>query len=137
MGGLFAKTLRPESLNQVDLPLEFGYCVIVRHAERLDDERLFGSQELEDRKYDYGVDTPLSLEGMEQSVKTGEYLKSFPNIRVFSSPFTRCIQTAAGICKGSGANPEITILEELSEVHRFNSTAADISKLQVNRLGSD
>ncbi len=83
MGGLIAKTLRPESLNQVDLPLEFGYCVIVRHAERLDDERLFGSQELEDRKYDYDVDTTLSLEGMEQSVKTGEYLKSFPNIRVF------------------------------------------------------
>ena len=91
---------------------------------------------MEERKYSYDVDTPLSLEGVEQSVKTGEFLKSLPNIRVFSSPFTRCIQKAAGICKGSGANPEITILEELSEVHRFNSTAADISKLQVNRLGS-
>lgn len=70
---------------------------MARHAERLDDERLVGSQELEDRKYSYDVETPVSLEGMEQSVKTGEFLKSLPNIRVFSSPFTRCIQTAAGI----------------------------------------
>ena len=83
MGGLFAKTLRPESFKFVDLPLEFGYCVVVRHAESLDDERLVGSQELEDRKYSYDVDTPLSLEGIKQSVKTEEYLKSLPNIRVF------------------------------------------------------
>ena len=69
--------------------------IVVRHGERLDHKS--GTEEFTKRgKWNYIEDTPLSYLGMEQAVKTGQYIKehlpgAITEIKVVSSPFTRCI----------------------------------------------
>ena len=65
----------------------------------------------------------------------------------FSSPYTRCLQTTAGIVKGLKAGQNlavgpITIQEELSEVSQYMNAPPgselhqDIEKLAINALGT-
>lgn len=67
------------------------YLVIVRHAERLDD--LIGTPEHIESPPQYEYDCLLSKKGHTQAFRTGQHLKhlNIQGIKVFSSPYQRCI----------------------------------------------
>ncbi len=103
--------------------MESKYLVIVRHAERLDDAKNRDSEEFKKRPFAYQLDSPLSYLGMEQATLTGEFIAKRLGItettktKVYSSPYTRCIQTAAGLIIGAKiADSQIYIDEQLSEM---------------------
>ncbi|CDW81206.1 UNKNOWN [Stylonychia lemnae] len=87
--------------SQLEQKSEYQKCVValVRHGQRADyaiDESIV---------YDISHDPPLTREGMWQAKLTGEALKKqfleggFEKVIIESSPFLRCIMTAAQICK--------------------------------------
>ena len=78
------------------------YIFVIRHGERADHVGL---------QPQHTVDPHLSPAGLDQASKTGQFIKQtlkeiearegedFNSVNVRSSPFVRCIQTAAMICK--------------------------------------
>lgn len=78
---------------------------IYRHANRIDEE---DPKWLSDAKFQY--DPPLSLNGYDTAIKMGNFiwntekfklleLENLSDIRLFSSPFLRCLQTSHIIAK--------------------------------------
>jgi broad specificity phosphatase PhoE len=68
---------------------------------------LKGEQEFIDRPYPNEHDTPLSYLGFQQALLTGQYIRDAllsklekPHVHLYSSPFTRCLQTSAGVLNG-------------------------------------
>ncbi len=53
-------------------------------------------------RYQGKMDIPLNEEGREQARRVGEALKDFPIKAVFSSPLSRCIDTAREIARHHG-----------------------------------
>ncbi|KJE94406.1 hypothetical protein CAOG_05049 [Capsaspora owczarzaki ATCC 30864] len=75
---------------------------IVRHAERLD---------LVDATWIPAAarpwDPPVSEHGLRQARHTGSRLARYPVARVFTSPFLRCMQTAAEIVAGMAGDESL------------------------------
>merc|ERR1719428_578933 len=96
-------------------------CVVMRHAER--DDCVWDSTHwlLSTAFQKWPVDPPLSKEGIEHAKKVGENLCSnekiqdFQHIIVISSPYLRCVQTAAEICC-SFDNSSIYIDNQIGEI---------------------
>ena len=90
------------------------FIAFVRHGERAD--------QVKHVKVHNVVDPLLTPTGARQSKKAGEYLASyfeenemkFDHVSIISSPFLRCIQTAAQIAKAMNVN-DIEIHYSLSE----------------------
>ena len=102
--------------------------------ERYDCSSVPDSEKEERGEQDHELDTYLSCRGFEQAYKTGEYIHSElvklgiedAKVTFLSSPYTRCLQTAAGVHKGLTANAKsmkvggtVTIREQLSEVSMY------------------
>eukprot|EP00747_Dinoflagellata_sp_TGD_P212091 gnl/TRDRNA2_/TRDRNA2_85222_c0_seq1.p1 gnl/TRDRNA2_/TRDRNA2_85222_c0~~gnl/TRDRNA2_/TRDRNA2_85222_c0_seq1.p1 ORF type:complete len:432 (-),score=69.27 gnl/TRDRNA2_/TRDRNA2_85222_c0_seq1:126-1421(-) len=75
--------------------------VVVRHSTRLDHTKEWENYPHKDRK---PHDSPLTNAGKQKAAKTGEsilerYPKGHPFELIWSSPYYRCVQTAAEIAK--------------------------------------
>eukprot|EP00659_Diplonema_papillatum_P010131 gene10131-15575_t len=89
------------------------YVYVVRHGHRIDD---FDPDWKSDKMYD----PPLTQEGVEAAGLLGREFSSMhvskqPRL-VVSSPFTRCLQTAAAIAKTLGIST-IHVHHQLGEIH--------------------
>eukprot|EP01130_Rhizamoeba_saxonica_P017271 TRINITY_DN8309_c0_g1_i1.p1 TRINITY_DN8309_c0_g1~~TRINITY_DN8309_c0_g1_i1.p1 ORF type:complete len:391 (+),score=85.76 TRINITY_DN8309_c0_g1_i1:157-1173(+) len=87
---------------------------IVRHGHRLDYE----NKEWHQMPQFYGMNnknTPLSSTGEQQADQIGQYFANIAISKIYSSPFRRCIQTAAPTARVSGKqiNCENGIIEWL------------------------
>ena len=87
------------------------YIILARHGERIDDVHKVTDEERQLWKpYDFELDIPLSVNGHLMAQTTGQtisqrvssLLLNSSDIKVYSSPYVRCIQTALGIVKGLG-----------------------------------
>ena len=119
--------------------------LVVRHGERLDDSARVSNEERQETFIQLDEDIPLSKNGKLQARQTGEYLKAKLreligseeyDLTLFSSPYVRCVQTAAGIIIGGGfTQKRILVREELSEF-QFNQQADPelMNKLVINTL---
>ena len=117
--------------------------LVVRHGERLDDSARVSNEERQETFIQLDEDIPLSKNGKVQAKQTGEYLKAKLreligseeyDLTLFSSPYVRCVQTAAGIIIGGGfTQKRILVREELSEF-QFNQQADPelMNKLVIN-----
>ncbi|ADU97305.1 alpha-ribazole phosphatase [Thermovibrio ammonificans] len=65
-------------------------------------------------RYQGKMDIPLNEEGKEQARRVGEALKGFPVKAVYSSPLSRCRDTAAEIAKHH--NLEVQVKEGFKEI---------------------
>ncbi len=65
-------------------------------------------------RYQGKMDIPLNEEGREQARKVGEALKDFPVKAVYSSPLSRCKDTASEIAKHHGL--EVQVKEGFKEI---------------------
>ena len=65
-------------------------------------------------RYQGKMDIPLNEEGKEQARRAGEALKDFPVKAVFSSPLSRCRDTAQEIAKHHGI--EVQVKEGFKEI---------------------
>jgi len=65
-------------------------------------------------RYQGKMDIPLNEEGKEQARRVGEALKEFPVKAVFSSPLSRCRDTAQEIAKHHGL--EVQVKEGFKEI---------------------
>ncbi|WP_456343079.1 alpha-ribazole phosphatase [Thermovibrio sp.] len=65
-------------------------------------------------RYQGKMDIPLNEEGREQARKVGEALKGFPVKAVYSSPLSRCRDTAQEIAKHHGL--EVQVKEGFKEI---------------------
>ncbi|KAI3408564.1 hypothetical protein GPALN_010177 [Globodera pallida] len=70
----------------------------VRHAQRQDNVDLDWCKNLEPTMSEQ--DVPLSKRGLEQAKELGKWFKSIPIDNIYTSPFTRTVQTANGILHG-------------------------------------
>ncbi|GMR36936.1 hypothetical protein PMAYCL1PPCAC_07131 [Pristionchus mayeri] len=86
----------------------------VRHGERVDnvDKSWKASRKEKGEGWD---DPPLTDRGMKQASETGVRLSSLPITAVFSSPFTRTIQTATQILAQFESPPPLYIEPGLAE----------------------
>ena len=95
------------------------YIVVMRHGERQDCDD-------NQRPLIYSIDDPeLSSIGIRQSLDIGHQLKlnllgiNFSEINIFTSPFTRTIQTSLNTANGFDANDSINkniyIIKDLAE----------------------
>ena len=78
-----------------------SYILLIRHGERGDHQSLFIGND-----FKFSLDPELTQKGIDDARITGEYLKKeyidkkkFQTIKIFSSPFIRCMQTAGQIAK--------------------------------------
>ena len=81
--------------------------VLVRHGERADD-----SQAEAPPYPPPDFDPPLTSKGRQQAFKSGQVLKHSlkpTSVRILSSPFLRCLETAINIAKGLGTASEIEV----------------------------
>ena len=136
------------SANRTVLGKSEGYLILVRHGERLDDSNRVSPEERKATKMLNELDTPLSINGKVMAVETGQHIKAFLNenghrdynVKMISSPYVRCLQTAEGIFRGMEESiKKITVREELSEMQigSYNNEA-QISDLVVNQfLGNE
>lgn len=69
----------------------------------------------EEGRYQGKVDVPLSAEGAEQARKVGLALKHLPVKAVYSSPLSRCVETAKEIARHHSL--EVVQVEELKEIN--------------------
>ena len=65
-------------------------------------------------RYQGKMDIPLNEEGNEQARRVGEALKAFPVKAVYSSPLSRCRETAEEIAKHHGL--EVKVKEGFKEI---------------------
>jgi len=65
-------------------------------------------------RYQGKMDIPLNEEGKEQARRVGEALKAFPVKAVYSSPLSRCRETAEEIAKHHGL--EVKVKEGFKEI---------------------
>ncbi|CAI2377121.1 unnamed protein product [Moneuplotes crassus] len=101
------------------------FIILVRHGERTDDPEREVQLDTDEPEVKY--DCHLTDKGKNQAFQTGEFIKEsiigqnrlkiFPSdIKVFTSPFLRCIQTAHNVIKGLDYKiPDITIDDRLGE----------------------
>ena len=94
-----------KKLSKVSSQTRLRYLFVIRHGERKDHEPELYPE------YESHPDAPLTPKGHDQAQKTGLFLKNFVttlqkenvktavSVTVESSPFARCLQTAAEICK--------------------------------------
>ncbi len=68
-----------------------------------------------DRRYIGITDLPLSAAGIEQVTRLKECFSDVEMERVFTSPLTRCRQTAAILLKGT--DTEAMVIDELKEIN--------------------
>lgn len=92
--------------------------VLVRHGER--EDYLKKKEWIDSAKKPW--DTPLTSHGKEQAEKAGEFIKTkleelgLPKAtRIFSSPFTRCVETSVAMGKALGTKPKICIENAVCE----------------------
>ncbi len=128
-------------------PSSVNYLVLIRHGQRLDDNHYVTNEEREATKVEHPLDIPLSVRGKEMAIETGQFLLKYLKERMngqecdflfYSSPYVRCLQTAAGVLNGLGLNKEIVVREELSEFQLGNNgDNLRIDDLVVNKYKTD
>eukprot|EP00930_Biecheleria_cincta_P040784 TRINITY_DN27933_c0_g1_i1.p1 TRINITY_DN27933_c0_g1~~TRINITY_DN27933_c0_g1_i1.p1 ORF type:complete len:555 (-),score=74.72 TRINITY_DN27933_c0_g1_i1:236-1900(-) len=106
--------------------LESELFGVVRHAERADDIFAFHNGQRWTGSKDgrtWPLDPPLSDSGHDQAQVLATDIQNFAAQRgsefhvVISSPYLRCVQTAAHICKQLGPNVRLLVDQSLAEVH--------------------
>jgi broad specificity phosphatase PhoE len=125
------------------------FIVLVRHGERSDDPERDVDSLNDYAEPEVKFDWHLTDKGRKQAFKTGEYLKSSvfdqnglklksSDIKVFTSPFLRCIQTASEICKGiEHSIQEIIIDDRLGEFLMkswFDGVEKPLAHLTINHV---
>jgi broad specificity phosphatase PhoE len=125
------------------------FIILIRHGERSDDPERELRSDIDSTEPEVKFDCHLTDKGMKQAVKTGEFIKESVigqnrlkikscDIKVFSSPFLRCVQTASGICQGLGFKiPEITLDDRLGEFMMkswFQSVERPLAHLTLNHV---
>ncbi len=68
----------------------------------------------EEGRYQGKIDIPLSQAGKEQARKVGEALKDIPIKAIYSSPLSRCLDTAKEIAKHHGI--DVKVRDGLKEI---------------------
>ncbi|CDW87232.1 iq calmodulin-binding motif family protein [Stylonychia lemnae] len=106
------------------------YLVVLRHSERLDDQHRVSDEERASTKVMHELDIPISQNGHKLAYQTGQVLrgkvglkveeiKTKWNVKVYSSPYLRCLQTSDQVIKGltdEKENIDIVVREQLSEL---------------------
>jgi broad specificity phosphatase PhoE len=125
------------------------FIILVRHGERCDDPEREIVGENDSAEPSVKFDCHLTDKGRRQAFQTGEYIKECvieqnklkiksSDIKIFSSPFLRCIQTASEICEGLGYNiPGITLDDRFGEFLMkswFDSVEKPLSHLTLNHI---
>lgn len=99
---------------------------VVRHAERADGVYSFfegGRWTATEDFSQWPLDPPLSDAGHTQADGLGDHIKAFAAGKgsefhvVISSPYLRCIQTAARICKRLGPDVKMLVDQSIGEVY--------------------
>lgn len=84
----------------IDEILKYQPCenlgILIRHADR----ELIPQGEI-------GNEIPINNLGIKRSIEFGEKLRNIEKIKIFSSPVSRCLQTAQCISSGYGSQAEI------------------------------
>eukprot|EP01061_Rhynchopus_euleeides_P006034 TRINITY_DN15119_c0_g1_i1.p1 TRINITY_DN15119_c0_g1~~TRINITY_DN15119_c0_g1_i1.p1 ORF type:complete len:311 (+),score=83.29 TRINITY_DN15119_c0_g1_i1:61-993(+) len=113
-----AETARPSDASGEDetsAPLvgDTQFCYIVRHGHRIDDA-------VKDWTSDRPYDPPLTDEGKQAAEDLGKEFSQFSDEEkptlIVCSPFTRCLETAAGVAKGLGLR-SVRVHHQLGEIH--------------------
>lgn len=104
--------------------------ILVRHGEA---EHNVGFRAQGESAYENPIyrDSPLTEVGIEQVNNTRHRLESLSIVDVWSSPLTRCIQTAEGIRRGENQYVHDSLLERLGGGHVCNERK---SKFELQRL---
>ena len=94
-------------------------CLLVRHGER---------NHITPKDPDYGAHVGLTERGREQAFALGRFVRAGgetpADVRFFSSPVGRCVETAEYIGKGCGVEaPEVEKLDSLAEYFVQNYAA--------------
>lgn len=108
--------------------LSYQLCGVVRHTERADSiYAFFGGEGMRWTQTEdflrWPLDPPLSDLGQEQARQIGITIKDRADALgstihvVVSSPFLRCVQTAAHICQQLGPSTRLILDHSLGEVH--------------------
>lgn len=140
---------------QIQLPDPLHeYFFVVRHAERMDDKYNVPQDERAEFLATYVIneyDTPISKNGREQANQTGEEIskrideivnkhKCELEIKIVSSPFTRCLMTASGLLKTmndkykSLIGGKIEVREQLSELLAYKKIEPNlVETLPINQ----
>eukprot|EP00913_Durusdinium_trenchii_P031783 g29767.t1 len=99
---------------------------VVRHAERADGVFAFwegGRWSSSEDGRRFPLDPPLSDSGLEQAKSLGAWIDDYAQKKdskfhvVVCSPYSRCVQTAVGICNRLGPNVKMLIDLSLGEVY--------------------
>lgn len=97
-----------------------SYILVLRHGERADCLSAFQGSEIKP-----SLDPELTERGLNDARLSGDYIRSafidklkFDNVKVFTSPFIRSLQTATQIAKQIGLN-EVTISYRICEKLAF------------------
>jgi len=89
------------------------FVFILRHGMRADKDPLYSKPYL--KKFD----PPLTDLGRKQCRGSAKHIKTFipekAEVKVYSSPFLRCLESAAEVCREVGCS-EITMDSRLSEI---------------------
>ena len=125
------------------------FIILVRHGERSDDPEREVQSENDSKDPDVKFDWHLTDKGSQQAFLTGKFiqenvigqnkLKILPSdIKIFSSPFLRWIQTASAIANGLDSKiPNITIDDRLSEFllkSWFDGVDRPLNHLTINHV---
>lgn len=114
--------------------LESELFGVVRHAERADDIFAFYKGQRWTDSQDgrtWPLDPPLSDTGLDQAENLARDIHDFAASRgsefhvVISSPYLRCVQTAAILCKKLGPSVRLLVDHSLGEVHGPEVMGAD------------
>ena len=125
------------------------FIILVRHGERSDDPEREILSENDRLEPQVKFDCHLTDKGSKQAFQTGEFIKeqiieannldfTSSDIKVFTSPFLRCIQTVSEIIDGMGYKvPNITINDRLGEFllkSWFDSIEKPLAHLTINHV---
>lgn len=123
------------------------FIILVRHGERCDDPEREIIADIDRMEPIVRFDCHLTEKGRKQAFQTGEFIKDHiismnklnitnSDIKVYTSPFLRCIQTMDGILDGLGYTiPNITIDDRFGEFLMkswFDSIERPLSHLTIN-----
>lgn len=141
----------PQTPSTPSEPIKDGhpkhFIILIRHGERTDDPER--SVQLSSDEPEVKYDCHLTQVGQEQAFTTGEYIKTnvieqnrlkiYPSdIKIISSPFLRCQQTAHGVVQGLGfGTSEITLDDRLGEFLMkswFDGIERPLSHLTIDHM---
>lgn len=119
-----------------------GLYLLFRHGERLDGMNVT-TEEKQATKVINPLDIPLSIIGKEQAFYSGKFFTTWlkehgleiGELKLYSSPYLRCLQTMEGVIRGLDyqESKEVTVREELSEMQIGSyGDSAKIDDLVIN-----